>query len=93
MIERLLVSGPHIKVLATSRERLRINGESTWQVPPLGLPDNSADADFDAIMYADSVRLFIDRALAVRADQTLDHPAMCAIADIVDSRRRPAARY
>jgi predicted ATPase/DNA-binding SARP family transcriptional activator len=40
LAERLLRAAPHIRILATSREALRLSGEVTWRVPPL----TSADA-------------------------------------------------
>lgn len=53
----LLASCPGVKILATSREALRIAGELIWHVPPLDLPgDDPAEAD--------SVRLFLSRARA-----------------------------
>ena len=39
LAETLLRACPQLRVLATSRERLNIAGESTFQVPPLALPD------------------------------------------------------
>ncbi len=52
---------PRIRIIATSREALGIDGERVYRVPSLSLPpadaEDAADlADFDA------VRLFIDRA-------------------------------
>src|SRR5260370_7870620 len=36
--QRLLASSPGLKVIATSREPLRVAAETVWQVPPLPLP-------------------------------------------------------
>ncbi|MBG0830453.1 winged helix-turn-helix domain-containing protein [Planomonospora sp. ID67723] len=64
---RLLGACPGLRVLATSREALGITGESLHPVPPLALPSPGAPA-------ADSpaVRLFADRAAAVRPDFAAD---------------------
>src|SRR5215470_10044218 len=51
-------------ILATSREGLGIEGEQLLPVPPLGVPE--ADADLEAINQAEAVRLFADRAAAVK---------------------------
>jgi predicted ATPase len=51
-------------ILATSREDLRIEGERLVLVPPLGVP--GADADLDTIIDAEAVRLFAERAAAVK---------------------------
>src|SRR5262249_13798415 len=51
-------------IRATSREALEIDGEQLVPVPPLGVP--SDDADLAAITEAEAVRLFADRAAAVK---------------------------
>jgi len=57
VLSDLIDETPHLRVLATSRERLRLNGEQVYDVEPLGLqPDGAA------------VRLFLDRARSVRPD-------------------------
>ena len=41
LAETLLVSCPALRIVATSREALRISGETAWMAPPLSLPDLS----------------------------------------------------
>ncbi|MFC7593131.1 ATP-binding protein [Nonomuraea antimicrobica] len=53
----LVAACPALRVLATSREPLRIASELIWRVPPLDLPDQ-------ATPEAESVQLFMDRAVA-----------------------------
>src|SRR5215217_4726413 len=53
-------------ILATSREGLRIEGERLVPVPPLGVP--GTDADLTAITQAEAVRLFAERAAAVKPE-------------------------
>jgi predicted ATPase len=67
-------------ILATSREGLRIEGERLIPVPPLAVP--SADADLAAISQAEAVRLFADRAAAVKPEfaVTADNAAPVAAA-------------
>ena len=66
---RLLAGCPGLRILATSREPLGINGEQLHHVPPLGFP---ADPLRDGALTVDqadaypAVRLFADRAAAVR---------------------------
>jgi predicted ATPase/DNA-binding SARP family transcriptional activator/tetratricopeptide (TPR) repeat protein len=64
LADRLLTTAPGVRILATSREPLGITGESLCPVPSLALPPEDADAE-SARSY-DSVRLFTDRAAAVR---------------------------
>jgi predicted ATPase/DNA-binding CsgD family transcriptional regulator len=55
---RLLAAAPDLRLVATSREPLRVGGETVWQVPPLSAesPDGST---------AEAVRLFAERAAAI----------------------------
>jgi predicted ATPase len=53
-------------ILATSREGLGIEGERLVPVPPLAVP--GTDADLTAISQAEAVRLFAERAAAVKPD-------------------------
>jgi predicted ATPase/DNA-binding NarL/FixJ family response regulator len=57
LCQRLLAAAPDLRLLATSREALRVAGETVWQVPPLA----TASADESA---AEAVRLFAERAAA-----------------------------
>ena len=43
LAHRLLQAGAQIRILASSREPLRVAGEVTYLVPPLPTPDASAD--------------------------------------------------
>lgn len=58
---RLLRAAPGLRVLATSREPLAVDGEVLWAVPPLDLP---ASADLAVMARSDAVRLFVARAAA-----------------------------
>ncbi|GAA1513331.1 ATP-binding protein [Kribbella lupini] len=55
----LLESCPNLSILATSRELLRVPGESVYVVPPLALPELEQQPD-----ASPAVRLFVDRATA-----------------------------
>ncbi|MBC6458785.1 BTAD domain-containing putative transcriptional regulator [Actinomadura sp. HBU206391] len=66
LADRLLADCPGVRILTTSREPLAITGEILWPVDPLALPPQDAGID-EAAAYP-SVRLFTDRATAVRPD-------------------------
>ncbi len=71
----LLSRAPHVRVLATSREPLGVTGESLCPVPSLPLPpadDETATADGEAAAAYPAVRLFADRAAAVRPGFRID---------------------
>ena len=56
----LLRAGPDVRIIATSREALRVPGEQTYPVMPLAVPE--ATAGVEALAKSDAVRLFVDRA-------------------------------
>jgi predicted ATPase/DNA-binding winged helix-turn-helix (wHTH) protein len=60
----LLTSTKHIRLLATSREPLRIAGEWIHRVAPLGLPPVAQELTASEAMTFPSVQLFIERAMA-----------------------------
>jgi predicted ATPase/DNA-binding XRE family transcriptional regulator len=71
----LLESCPNLSILASSRELLRVPGESVYVVPALSLP-----YDEDQIESSAAVRLFVERAIARGYDPTgqLDQVARLA---------------
>ncbi|MFI0348944.1 BTAD domain-containing putative transcriptional regulator [Actinomadura sp. 9N407] len=70
LAHRLLGARSGLRILATSREALGITGESLRPLPPLPLPPDGAAAG-EAAAYP-AVRLFADRAAAVRPDFEVD---------------------
>ncbi|HEY1345639.1 MAG TPA: DUF4062 domain-containing protein [Streptosporangiaceae bacterium] len=68
-------------ILATSREGLGIEGEQLLPVPPLGVPE--ADANLEAINQAEAVRLFADRAAAVKPRFQVTAQNAAAVAAVV----------
>jgi predicted ATPase/class 3 adenylate cyclase len=68
-------------ILATSRESLGIEGEHLVPVPPLGVP--GAGADLPAITRAEAVRLFAERAAAVRPGFQVTAGNAAAVAAVV----------
>jgi predicted ATPase/DNA-binding SARP family transcriptional activator len=71
LTDEVLADCPGVRVLATSREPLRITGEALWPVPPLPVPPAPSDGGNQIASYA-SVRLLADRAAAVRPDFQVD---------------------
>ncbi len=76
----LLASSPGLRVVATSREPLGIAGEVRYQVPPLAVPPDEAEADVAA--RAPAVRLFLDRVSAARGGVSRDPGPAGAVAGI-----------
>ncbi len=81
LAERLLTTCPYIKLLATSREPLGVSGEFTYLVPTLSVPDPSASFA-DLLLSYESIRLFVERARAIRPDFALSQQNALAITHI-----------
>jgi len=87
LAEALLARCPKLRMLATSREALRVPGEVSYPVPGLGLPSAGPSDYLDALAGADAVRLFVARAGDVRpgfvlsADNAADIAAICTRLD------------
>ncbi|MFC9125676.1 ATP-binding protein [Streptomyces sp. NPDC057099] len=62
LVATLLGRCPRLRILATSREVLRVPGEVVFRVGELSLSPTGADDDPAAVLQADAVRLFVDRA-------------------------------
>ncbi|WP_412750653.1 ATP-binding protein [Krasilnikovia sp. M28-CT-15] len=77
----LLVRCPRLRILATSREPLAVDGEALVPLGPLGLPP--AGADPDTAGRAAAVRLFAERAAAVRPGFTVDESTVGDVVQIV----------
>lgn len=60
----LLRGCPQLHLLATSRQRLDIRGETIYRVPSLTLPDPDQHPGAPALAGYEAVRLFVDRACA-----------------------------
>jgi hypothetical protein len=62
---RVLAACPGLRVLATSREPLRLSAEQEFPVPPLPLPAAGDVTDLVAVAANPSVALLVDRARRV----------------------------
>lgn len=84
LVVALLDGCPGVKVLATSREPLRADGEYTYRVPSLPLPPPlQTDAlDLAVLGRLPSVRLFVERAAQVRPGFALDADNAQGVAEL-----------
>jgi predicted ATPase len=69
LVDRVLRVSPDVRVIATSREALDVDGEMVMPLRSMGVATTDALAD---ISQSDAVKLFFDRATSARADFTLD---------------------
>src|ERR671910_1241313 len=61
-VDAFLNSCPHLRVLATSRESLNVEGELNWLVPSLSAPSLLQSPTLEELGGYESVRLFLERA-------------------------------
>lgn len=86
LVDLILATSPGVRILATSRERLGITGESVWRVPGLRFPDVVVD-DLSALAGFDAVRLFVERAQDVEPEfalTTVNAGVVCAVCRLLD---------
>ncbi|HEV2012951.1 MAG TPA: adenylate/guanylate cyclase domain-containing protein [Candidatus Dormibacteraeota bacterium] len=84
---QLLEQSPGLRVLVSSRTVLRVSGEQEFPVPPLALPNLKALPGLAALSQFEAVRLFIERAVAVKPDFQATNenaPAIAGICERVD---------
>jgi len=82
LTDELLRNCPGLRILATSREPLRIPGERVWRVPPLSAPDARATLKVEELARNPAVQLFVERGQAVQSALTLTAETSQAIARI-----------
>jgi len=87
IISALLSASPRLKILATSRESLRVPGEWLHPVPALAvpafdIPSEDLSLDMDDASNFPALTLFAERARAVRPNFILDAENIKAIAAI-----------
>ncbi len=69
-VSSLVMTSPSLKVVVTSREGLRIQGEREFPLAPLSLPDPKGE--LEEILCSPAVELFVARAKAVPPGFSVD---------------------
>jgi predicted ATPase/DNA-binding CsgD family transcriptional regulator len=83
LIETLLRSCPELRILATSRHRLGVEGESTMQVPSLSIPSaEHPAATAEALTQYEAVNLLVERATAVVPEFSVNSGNYDAVASL-----------
>jgi predicted ATPase len=79
----LLRDCPQLKLLVTSREALHVRGEYVFPIPPLSLPKVDLKPPIiEQLTQYEAVRLFIERAQAVKPDFLVTNENAPAVAEI-----------
>jgi predicted ATPase/DNA-binding winged helix-turn-helix (wHTH) protein len=81
LAEGVLRAGGALRLLATSREPLRAEGEWVYPVPPLAVPAKDAE-DADDLLHYGGVRLFVERLHAAEPHFAPDQRIAAMIAAI-----------
>ena len=81
-LARLLASIPGLTAVVTSRVPLNVRGECEYPVRPLALPDAAETHTPEALLRYSAVRLFTDRARAIRPDFALTGSNAPVVAEI-----------
>ena len=84
LVAELLAACPGLKVLVTSRAPLRLSGEQRVPGPAAGAarPPSTAPTRCERCSQSEAVRLFVERAQAVRPDFALTTTNAAAVAEI-----------
>ncbi|NDV08803.1 protein kinase [Rhodococcus sp. IEGM 248] len=78
----LLQHNPNLRILATSREPLAVDGEATLRVPPLTVPDPDGEPSLQGLPQYDAVSLFTQRATTAVSTFTLTDTNKSAVTRI-----------
>ena len=81
LVHAILRAAPEVRVIATSREALRVPGEQSYTVTPLPVPNRSDG--IEALARSPAVRLFVERAQLHRPTFVLDEQGAPAVAELV----------
>ena len=82
MVVDLLTRGQGVNVLTTSRTPLHVYGEQEYPLSPLALPDPAHLPPLQTLNQYEAVRLFIERARAVKPDFAVTNDNAPAVAEI-----------
>jgi len=86
LAESLLRGSARLRILATSREAMRVPGEIVFRLAPLAMPEVSDDLSAPIAMTYSAVQLFVERAAMCLGEFTLTDAHAPAVANIC---RRP----
>src|SRR5712692_85616 len=99
LVDAILRSCSGVTVLATSREPLRVSGETVWRVASLAVPDAGALIDLHELAQYEAVGLFVDRAqqaaprFEINADNASAIAQLCRRLDGIPLAIELAAAY
>jgi predicted ATPase/DNA-binding CsgD family transcriptional regulator len=82
LVHELLQACPSLSILTTSREPIGVEGEASWRVPSLQLPEPGHTQALESFTRSEAVRLLIDRAIRVKSSFRVTDDNAPAVAEI-----------
>ena len=82
LAQTLISQTADLNILATSREPLGVAGETVWCIPPLTTPKLDDAISIEKFVQLESVKLFMERAVAVKPQFVINNQNMPTIAQI-----------
>jgi predicted ATPase/DNA-binding NarL/FixJ family response regulator len=82
VVTDIMKAAPEVRVIATSREPLSVNGEHVIPVPPLELPPPHAAEPLGRLRQNEAVMLFTERATAAAGTFELTAANQAAVTDV-----------
>jgi predicted ATPase/class 3 adenylate cyclase len=82
VVAEVLARAPGVKVLTTSRTPLHVYGEREFPLSPFPMPDLTHLPSIEALSQYEAVRLFVERAQAVRPEFAVTNANAPAVAEI-----------
>jgi predicted ATPase len=82
LVDKMLDSCPRLRILATSREGLGVEGEVRRVVPPLSIPESHGTLPSEELEGYESVRMFLERARGRNPSFSLSSHNARAVAEI-----------
>jgi len=82
LVDQLLNTAPRLRIIATSREALGVQGERIFAVRSLSVPDANSELEMSSVESADAVKLFVDRAQIAHNGFALTKGNVAAVVEI-----------
>ena len=78
----LMMAAPQVRILATTREALQVEGERVYRLEPLACPPEDRVTSAETVRQFPATRLFVERAVANDAHLDIDEVDAPIVADI-----------
>lgn len=82
VVEAMLRDAPHVHIVATSREPLRVEGEWIFRLDPLAMPPDAAGLTLESAIRYPAIELFVARADARSGKAPIGDEDIQSVVDI-----------